>query len=130
MRWSIINSGLRWAFLFFWLSSVAASWAQTDCAGSKKLLHAQLEKGGGGGELWPFDILHQRIDMDLTVPGQIAATCEVRAVPRIAGQDQLQLHLLALTVDSIEMGSGTLDLDHENELLTIYLGQTLRSEER
>ncbi len=76
-------------------------------------------------DLWPMDILHQKITLDLTSPNVISAACEVKAAPRLADQEMIQLQLLGLTVDSIVMAGTTLDHVHTDELLTIQFGNTL-----
>lgn len=100
--------------------------AQQDCQNSKHIGHGQ-KAGGGSVELWPMDILHQQITLDLTLGNVIAGSCSVTAVPRENGLDELQLHLLALTVDSVTTSNGPLTFDHQGEVLAIDLGATFNT---
>ncbi len=95
--------------------------AQHDCRSSKQHRHGAVAKGGGGG-LWPFDIVHQRITLDLTVNNTISAACMVRATPRQADLSALPLDLIALTVDSVTWSSGQLSFTHVGGSLSIDLG--------
>ena len=98
--------------------------AQHTCQHFKQQIGSA--KGGGTSiELWPADILHQKITLDLTLGNVIAGACEVTAVPRDASISELQLHLLTLTVDSVTSQNGTHSFTHAGELLSIDLGTTL-----
>ncbi len=101
------------------------SQAQTDCKSTKGNSAPAGVMKGGSMELWPMDILHQKITLDLTVTNVISASCEVTAVPRSPDQDGIGLHLLGLTVDSVISSAGSLDQDHVGELLTIHFGSPL-----
>jgi aminopeptidase N len=96
--------------------------AQHGCQTTK---HRHSSMPGGTrsdeGELatWPWDLLHQRIDLDLTQGNVIGGACTITAVPRTANATELPLHLLELTVDSVTTGHGPLSFTHDDELLTI-----------
>lgn len=94
--------------------------AQSICQLSKQEPHASAIKGGGTG-LWPLDILHQRITLDLTLGNVIAGSCSITAVPRTDGLDHFPLDLLALTVDSVTDAQGQLAFTHIGEVLEITL---------
>ncbi len=72
-----------------------------------------------------MDIIHQRIELDLTQSNTISANCTVTATPRELGIDALQLHLLQLTVDSVTDSNGQMTFSHVGELLEIALGNSL-----
>ena len=74
-----------------------------------------------------IDILHQRIDLDLTRVGsnEIAGTCSIRFAPRVSAITELVLDLKGLIVDSVVGTGGQLGFGHVNETLTIALGATL-----
>lgn len=73
-----------------------------------------------------IDILHTRIDLDLTQvgTGQIFGRATLRWAPKVPGIDHLPLDLLALTVDSVTLGASTLSFAQSGELLDIDLGAT------
>ena len=73
-----------------------------------------------------IDLLHQRIELDLTRLGQgeIGGRCLVRFTPRVNGISTLPLDLLDLTVDSVTADGTPLSFMHPDELLTIDLGQS------
>lgn len=98
-----------------------AAQEQLNCQHTKKHQIGLHHKGGGGVTLWPMDILHQRIELDLTLVQGIAASCQVTATPRSDGLDLLQLHLIDLTVDSVTSDGGTLPFTHSDGLLDISL---------
>lgn len=70
-----------------------------------------------------IDILHTRIDLDLTQTGSglIAARTTLTWTPRMAGIDHLPLDLLDLSVDSVTDANGTLAFNHTDGSLTITL---------
>ena len=112
--------------LFVFLSFLPSfTLAQHDCRSAKQALTGGPKGGGGTVELWPFDILHQRIELDLTLGNTIAGRCDVTATPRDPDQIQLQLHLLALQVDSVTNAEGTLLFDQQDELLTIHFAEPI-----
>lgn len=114
---------LRSPLTFLLLNLFIHAKAQHDCLATRRHHHLIGAKGGSEIELWPIDILHQRIELDLTQGNVIQAACEVIAVPRVDDQGQLQLELLGLAVDSITSPAGALAFAHVGELLTIDLGQ-------
>jgi hypothetical protein len=84
-------------------------------------------KGGGGPQPWPMDLLHQRIEIDLTLGNDIIGACMITAVPRIDGQTSFPLHLEALSVDSVIGPEGPMVFTHEGILLDIQLPQPLNT---
>jgi len=108
---------VHFAFAFlFTLSGVA----QHDCLSTKRGARTGLAKGGAD-TAWPWDILHQRIALDLTLGNNIAGRCTVTAVPRSDGATTLPLHLLALTVDSVILDGEQLAFTQGGILLEITL---------
>lgn len=97
--------------------------AQYDCQSSKHHKHGARTKGGGASLLWPMDLLHQRIALDLTLGDQIAGACTITAVPRADGQANFPLHLEGLTVDSVIGGNGPCPFTRTGILLDIQLPQ-------
>ncbi|MBK9177506.1 MAG: T9SS type A sorting domain-containing protein [Flavobacteriales bacterium] len=93
--------------------------AQHDCQSSKH--------GGSAGlnqrdvPLWPWDILHQRITLDLTLGNIIRGACDITCSPRSDGATELPLQLLALTVDSVIMNGQTVPFTHTGIDLAINL---------
>lgn len=112
---------LRPLLMLALLAGVIGAQAQHDCRSTKQQLHGGQAKGGGGG-LWPFEILHQRIELDLTVHNTLKASCLVRTTPRQPGLSIVPLDLLALTVDSVSSPTGPLVFTHVGETLGIDLG--------
>jgi hypothetical protein len=94
---------------------------QHDCQSSKHGAHGSAK--GGGLPLWPWDILHQRITLDLTQGNLISGQCEISATPREAGLATLPLQLLALNVDSIVMDGVLLPFTHTGIELSVQLPQ-------
>ncbi len=95
--------------------------AQHDCQSAK---HAQAQAAQSRSvDLWPWDILHQRITLDLTLGSIIRGACEVIAVPRTDGLTALPLNLLTLTVDSVILGEENLTFTHNGIDLEINLPQ-------
>ncbi len=121
MRPSLTSLDIRLPITLVLFSLFAGANAQHDCKASKRYHQHHMAKGGGGMDLWPMDIIHQRVHLDLTLGNVIAGVCDVAATPRIPGLDQLALHLLDLTVDSVTTTEGTLNFNHEGELLVIDL---------
>ena len=99
--------------------------AQENCKHSKQGNTPFLHKGGGTAELWPVDILHQRITLDLTLGSIIAGSCDISITPRSTGLSTIPLHLLALDVDSVSSQNGLLLFDHSGEDLVIDWGSEL-----
>ena len=97
--------------------------AQHDCRSAKHAAHGHGQSKGGGIALWPWDILHQRITLDLTQPNVISARCDIQASSREDAQSTLPLQLLALTVDSVTLGGAPLAFTHLGEELTVTLPQ-------
>ena len=73
-----------------------------------------------------LDLLHTRIDLDLTQTGSglIHGTASIRFTPKIEGITTLPLDLLALTTDSVSMNGAPLTFTHVGEDLRIELGGT------
>ncbi|HMC98429.1 MAG TPA: M1 family metallopeptidase, partial [Flavobacteriales bacterium] len=84
---------------------------------------------GGGPALWPVDILHQRITLDLTLGNIIAGSCTITGVPRTDGSDHFPLDLLALTVDSVTDALGQMVFTHVGEVLDITLDAPLTTQD-
>lgn len=105
------------------LTAISAGHAQTDCLSTKHRSHSAAKSTER--ELAPLDILHQRINLDLTQSGLIRGACEISAVPRSNGIDVVSLDLAGLATDSIVMGSTLLDYSHMGEVLSINLPQAI-----
>ena len=91
--------------------------AQHSCLDTKRS-RGNAQRSDGDLATWPWDLLHQRIELDLTRGNIIQGACTITATPRIT-TPELPLHLLALTVDSVTHATGTLPFTHTGELLTI-----------
>ncbi len=98
--------------------------AQTDCLSTKRGARTGGVKSNER-ELAPIDILHQRITLDLTVPGLIGGACDIRFAPRIDGVDHVELDLEALTVDSVTSTTGQLAFTHTGNILDIGLDASI-----
>lgn len=96
--------------------------AQHDCKATKQGSGLFQAKAGGPPALWPMDIIHQVIALDLTMANTIAGHCTITAVPRADGTSNLPLDLLTLTVDSVTNINGTLAFTQSGEILDIDLG--------
>ena len=70
-----------WPFLPILMALTAAG--QHNCQTTKHAAHGAAK--GGGLALWPWDILHQRVTLDLTQGNLISGQCEISATPREAG---------------------------------------------
>jgi aminopeptidase N len=117
---------VRCGALILLLACALSSPAQEGCRHTKQQLSKTAAlRGGGSLEPWPFDIVHQHIELDLTLPTGIAGACTITATPRQEGLSALPLHLLAFTVDSVTDASGPLPFTHVDELLSITLPQTV-----
>ncbi len=103
------------------LFTLASLRAQYDCQHSKQGTPGHHLRDGGTGEFWPMDILHQRIWLDLTLPGSIRANCEILATPREPDLETFSLQLRSLTVDSVTLGGVSLPFTHVDEALDIAL---------
>ena len=109
-------------FLLAQLLAMPAA-AQLGCMNTK---HGAVARSGGGQvQAWPVDILHQRIELDLTSPGIIRGSCLIQAVPREDGLIEIPLHLLSLTVDSVTTENDMIPFDHNGESLMIQPGAPL-----
>lgn len=93
--------------------------AQHDCQSTKHGLAGVVKDRDV--PLWPWDILHQRITLDLTLGNNILGACEITATPRTDGLSELPLQLLALTVDSVVLGDASIPFTHIGIDLTINL---------
>ena len=96
--------------------------AQHSCQTTKhgySALRGELRSDEGELATWPWDLLHQRISLDLTLGNIIKGACTITATPRAGNTTELPLHLLALTVDSVSTPQGTLAFSQAGELLTI-----------
>jgi len=102
---------------------VSSSIAQHDCQSTKHAEHGHGQAKGGGMALWPWDILHQRITLDLTQANVISARCDIQAASRQDALSTLELQLLALTVDSVTQAGDPLAFTQNGEDLTITLPQ-------
>lgn len=71
------------------------------------------------------DLLHTRIDLDLTQTGSglIHGKAAIRFTPKVSGLDVLPLDLLALTTDSVKLDGLPLAFTHTGENLRVALGQ-------
>ncbi|MBK8226280.1 MAG: hypothetical protein IPK70_03790 [Flavobacteriales bacterium] len=107
------------AFLPVVLALTAAG--QQNCQTTKHAAHGAAK--GGGLALWPWDILHQRITLDLTQGNLISGACAITAAPRDAGPSALPLQLLDLTVDSVVMAGALLPFTHIGIDLIVQLPQ-------
>lgn len=101
--------------------------AQHSCQSAKQAA-AGVPKGGGQA-LWPWDIHHQRIVLDLTQGNLIAGRCDLTASPRQEGLATLPLQLLALTVDSVTLDGAPLAFIHSGEELDVQLPQAYQPED-
>lgn len=98
--------------------------AQTTCREAKGVLrHTPLK--GGATPLAPIDILHQRIDLDLTLGNVIRGACQTRLTPRGNNLSSFDLDLENLTVDSIHGPAGLLAFEHVGTTLTVELDAPL-----
>jgi len=123
------TGGQYWSWLAALLLLVpTAAKAQNICQVGKHGSHGALAKGGGTA-LWPLDILHQRITLDLTLGNVIAGHCAITAVPRTDGLDHFPLDLLALTVDSVTDDLGQMVFSQVGELLDITLDPPLGTQD-
>lgn len=111
----------RTAAVLFTLAIAGAIPAQHDCRTTKQGLGRAQGHAKDAVVLWPLDILHQRIDLDLTTGNIITGHCTVSAVPREDGTTDFPLHLLALTVDSVTSPDGLLAFTHTGIDLNIAL---------
>jgi aminopeptidase N len=91
--------------------------AQHSCLDTKRS-RGNAQRSDGDLATWPWDLLHQRIALDLTRGNIIAGACTITATPRIA-TDEFPLHLLSLAVDSVTHATGQLPFTRLGELLTI-----------
>lgn len=74
-----------------------------------------------------IDLLHTRIDLDLTQVGSgvIHGAATIRLVPKVGGITALPFDLLALVVDSVRMGGVALAYQQQGEYLVITPGSPL-----
>lgn len=85
--------------------AVLSAAAQHTCAATKSKLHGQAKNRSVA--LAPIDILHQRIDLDLTLGNTIRGACTIRLVPRTDVLSVFDLDLEELVVDSITTAAGS-----------------------
>jgi aminopeptidase N len=78
-------------------------------------------------ELAPVDILHQQIDLDLTMGNLIRGVCTIDLTPRIDGVSSFDLHLEALAVDSITSATGPWAFLQDDIRLTITPATTIHA---
>lgn len=105
-------------FAFLLLLSALTMSAQHSCIDTKRS-HGNAARSEGDLATWPWDLIHQRITLDLTRGSVIQASCTMTATPRSITAE-LPLHLLALTIDSVTHAGGALPFTHPGELLTIF----------
>lgn len=103
--------------LFISLFASSAN-GQQSCAETKHRMQRKTTKSGTTS-LAPIDILHQRIELDLTQGNIIRGACRIRSVPRVDGLASFDLHLEALAVDSVTTASGTWPHHQNGTILTI-----------
>lgn len=92
--------------------------AQGTCAEAKRSRTAPSARGSST-PLAPVDLLHQRIELDLTLGNNIRGACTIDLVPRSIGLSNFELDLEALTVDSITTVQGLWPFTHEESRLAI-----------
>lgn len=112
---------VRFAAWLILASATAPVRAQHNCQSAKQACSGAIK--GGGTVLWPWDILHERITLDLTQGNFISGRCDITASPRQQGQSTLPLQLLGLTVDSVTLNGAPLAFTHSEEDLEIQLDQ-------
>ena len=105
--------------------SVVAACAQQDVRAVEHQRFAGHGQDKDAVVLWPMDILHQRIDLNLALGSIIEGHCTITAVPREDGADHFPLQLLALTVDSVTSPDGDLAYAQVGEDLDIALASTV-----
>lgn len=91
--------------------------AQHTCAATKSKFRGQAKNRSV--ELAPIDILHQRIDLDLTLGNTIRGACTIRLVPRNDIISVFDLDLEALVVDSITTATGTWNHAQTGTILSV-----------
>lgn len=91
--------------------------AQHTCAATKSKFRGQAKNRSV--ELAPIDILHQRIDLDLTLGNTIRGACTIRLVPRNDVISVFDLDLEALVVDSITTATGTWNHAQTGTILSV-----------
>ncbi|MEZ4757118.1 MAG: M1 family metallopeptidase [Flavobacteriales bacterium] len=91
--------------------------AQHSCLDTKRS-RGTAHRSDGDLATWPWDLLHQRIELDLTLGNIIRGACTITATPRTT-TDEFPLHLLSLAVDSVTHATGQLPFTRLGELLTI-----------
>ena len=116
MQRSLLFAGLL--LPLFTTTAIAQHSCQTTKHGHSAL-RGELRSDEGELATWPWDLHHQRIDLDLTLGNIIRGACTITATPRAVNTTELPLHLLALTVDSVTTPQGTLAFSQAGELLTI-----------
>ncbi len=105
--------------------AVGAAFGQHDCLSTKRSGPDGLFHTKDAVILWPLDILHQRIELNLALGTVIEGHCAIKAVPRADGTDHFPLDLLALTVDSVTSPLGSLSFTHVGEVLDITLASVV-----
>ena len=87
---------LRTGLLLTTLLSLADAFAQQDIRFLEHPVRSAPGHAKDDAVLWPLDILHQRIDLNLALGSTIEGHCTITAVPRADGTDHFPLQLLSL----------------------------------
>ncbi|MFN3875289.1 MAG: M1 family metallopeptidase, partial [Flavobacteriales bacterium] len=114
------RSAARWAALLI-AALPAIAGAQHSCQERKRA--ANVPAKGGNAAIWPWDLLHHAITLDLTQGSIIRASCAITATPRGESLSALPLQLEGLTVDSVVMDGQQLAFTHAGMDLEIALPQ-------
>ena len=101
--------------------------AQHSCAATKSRLHGQGKNRSVA--LAPVDILHQRIDLDLTLGNIIRGACTIQLVPRTEPLSTFDLDLEALVVDSITTPAGNWTYSQDETTLTVTPNSPIGTED-
>lgn len=108
------------------MAALSAS-AQHSCAATKSRLHGQGKNRSVA--LAPVDILHQRIDLDLTLGNVIRGACSIQLVPRTEVLTTFDLDLETLVVDSITTPTGNWTYSQGETTLTIIPSAPIGTED-
>lgn len=117
---------LSFVLLNVLLAALSAS-AQHSCSATKSKLHG-LGKNHSVA-LAPVDILHQRIDLDLTLGNNIRGACTIQLVPRTEPLSTFDLDLEALVVDSITTPTGNWTYFQDETTLTVTPNSPIGTED-
>ncbi len=120
---------LRTGLLLTTLLSLADAFAQQDIRFLEHPVRPAPGHPKDDAMLWPLDILHQRIDLNLALGTTIEGHCTITAVPRADGTDHFPLQLLALTVDSVTSPNGDLAYVQTDEDLDITLASVIGTQD-